>query len=70
MRVVVEGAFWTEGSPIDGLFEAAVEASEEAALNALFKATTTRGRDGNVLEAIPIDRTLRILREWRALEDS
>jgi D-aminopeptidase len=61
IRVIVEGGFWTQGSPIDALFEAAVEASEEAALNALFTATTTRGRDGNVLEAIPIERTLEIL---------
>ncbi len=69
VRVVVEGAFWTQGSPIDGLFEAAVEASEEAALNAMFRATTTRGRDGNVLEAIPLERTVEILRGWRALDD-
>ncbi len=65
--VVVEGGFWTRGSPIDALFEATVEASEEAALNALFRARTTRGRDGNVLEAIPLDRTLALLGRWRAL---
>lgn len=67
IRTIVEGGFWTQGSPIDLLFEAAVEASEEAALNALFRAETTRGRDGNVLHAIPVDRTVELLREWRAL---
>lgn len=37
------------------LFDAAVEASEEAIVNALLRATTVRGRDGNVSEAIPIE---------------
>lgn len=67
IEVVAEGQFWTQGSPMDRLFEAVAEATEEAALNALFTATTTRGRDGHVLHALPIVRTLDLLRSWRAL---
>ncbi len=46
---------------LSSLFTAAVEATEEAVVNALFMATTTRGRDDNVLYALPLDRTLEAL---------
>ncbi|HTL52353.1 MAG TPA: P1 family peptidase [Planctomycetota bacterium] len=39
----------------DVLFEAAVDATEEAILNALFAATDTAGRDGRVGKALPTD---------------
>ena len=65
--VLAEGQFWTQGAPIDRLFEAVAEASEEAALNALFQASTTSGREGHVLHALPIERTLDLLRSWRTL---
>ncbi|MGH2512835.1 MAG: P1 family peptidase [Candidatus Limnocylindrales bacterium] len=67
IEVVVEGQFWTQGSPMDRLFEAVAEATEEAALNALFQATTMTGRDGHVLHALPIGRTLDLLHRWRML---
>lgn len=67
VNVTVEGQFWTQGSPMDRLFEAVAEASEEAALNALFQATTTEGRDGHVLHALPIGRTLDLIKRWRML---
>lgn len=67
VEVVADGQFWTQGSPMDRLFEAVAEATEEAALNALFGATTTVGRDGHVLHALPIGRTLDLLRSWRVL---
>ena len=67
LEVIAEGQFWTQGSPMDRLFEAVADATEEAALNALFTATTTAGRDGHVLHALPIGRTLDVLRSWRAL---
>jgi D-aminopeptidase len=44
------------------LFQAAAEATEEAILNSLFRATTVRD-----VEALPIDRTLDILRRYNAL---
>ncbi len=48
------------------LFEAAIEATEEAIYNSLFKATTTTGR-GHTVEALPLDRTLEILRAHKLL---
>ena len=42
-------------------------ATEEAALDALFKAETVVGRDGHVLHALPIDRTLDLLRGWHPI---
>lgn len=50
------------------LFAAAVEAVEEAVVNALFTATTTVGRDGNTLHALPIERTLELLARAGRLE--
>ena len=49
------------------LFLAVVEATEEAVLNSLFAATTTRGFAGHVSEALPVDRVLEILRHHDAL---
>jgi D-aminopeptidase len=49
------------------LFLAVVEATEEAIINSLFMATTTRGIDGHAAEALPIDRTLEILKKYNAL---
>jgi D-aminopeptidase len=49
------------------LFQAVAEATEEAILNSLFRATTVRGVGGNTVEALPIDGTLEILRKYGAL---
>ncbi|HEY9724760.1 MAG TPA: P1 family peptidase [Oscillatoriaceae cyanobacterium] len=46
---------------ITPLFEATVEATEEAIYNALTMATTTVGRDGNTTYAIPLDRLKTLL---------
>ncbi|HEU0302396.1 MAG TPA: P1 family peptidase [Longimicrobium sp.] len=48
------------------LFQAVAEATEEAILNSLFRATTTTG-NGMTVEALPIDRTLEILRRYGSL---
>jgi D-aminopeptidase len=45
-----------------GLFQAVVEATEEAVVNSLLKATTVTGRGGSTAEAIPIEATLEVLR--------
>ena len=58
---MIEGQFWTHGSPFDDVFDAVVEASTEAALNALCQADTVTGRDGHQLHAFPIDRALAAL---------
>jgi D-aminopeptidase len=50
------------------LFEAAIDATEEAILNSLLRATTVRGRDGHVAEAIPVDRLRELLRRYGIVE--
>lgn len=49
------------GSLINGLFQATVEATEEAVISALFASATVTGRDGNVRHGLPIDLTLDML---------
>jgi D-aminopeptidase len=49
---------------LNGLFEAAGEATEEAILNALTAATTTVGRSGNTAYELPLSRVKRILRKY------
>lgn len=46
------------------LFEAVIDATEEAIDNSLLRATTVRGRDGHVAYAIPIDRLRQLLTEY------
>jgi D-aminopeptidase len=50
------------------LFLACVEATEEAIYNSLLRATSVTGRDGNRVEALPLARTVEILRKYHALE--
>lgn len=47
------------------LFLGAIEATEEAVYNSLFTASTTTGR-GHTVEALPINRTMEILRKYGA----
>lgn len=49
------------------LFEAVIEATEEAILNSIFKATTVTGH-GHTVEALPLDRTMEILRAHGAVK--
>ena len=51
---------------INPLFQATVEATEEAILNALLQATTVTGRDGRRFEAISIERLRSILNAYRS----
>src|SRR5215470_15727365 len=48
------------------LFEAVVEATEEAIYNSLFKATAVTGRDGHSVEALPIEKTVEVLKKYGA----
>ena len=52
---------------IDALYQAVMEATEEAVINALFKAHTVVGRDGNTLFALPIEQTLEIMHQYGRL---
>ena len=53
-------------SSISPLFEATVEATEEAIYNSLFKAVTVTS-NGRTVEALPIEETLEILRRYGAI---
>jgi D-aminopeptidase len=44
------------------LFLAVIEATEEAIINSLFMATSTTGRDGNTVSALPIEKIIPILK--------
>ena len=46
------------------LFLATIEATEEAIYNSLFRATTVTGRENRTVEALPIDKTITILRKY------
>jgi D-aminopeptidase len=49
------------------LFLAAIEATEEAVYNSMFKATTMTG-NGHTVEALPIEMTVEILKEHRIIK--
>lgn len=51
-------------SRIDPLFEATVQATEEAILNAMVAAETMSGRDGLKVHALPHDRLRKVLRKY------
>ncbi|HEX4784708.1 MAG TPA: P1 family peptidase [Candidatus Sulfotelmatobacter sp.] len=48
------------------LFQAVIEATEEAVYNSMLKATTTTG-NGHTVEALPIERTVEILKKYHAI---
>jgi L-aminopeptidase/D-esterase-like protein len=52
---------------IDGVFEAAVQATEEAIVNAMVGAETMTGYQGHTVTALPHDRVRDLLRRYRRL---
>ncbi len=52
---------------IDPVYEATVQATEEAIINAMLAAKTMRGADGYVVPALPHDRLKDVLRKYRRL---
>ncbi len=50
------------------LFQATREATEEAILNSLFRATTLTGFRGRTVEGIPIDRVVEICRQHAVIK--
>jgi D-aminopeptidase len=61
---LLAGQSWPAGPTINDLFQAAVEATEEAILNSLFAAETMMGRDNHLRHALPIEETVRILQKY------
>ena len=52
---------------ISPLFQAVIEATEEAIYNSLLKATTVTGKDKRTVEALPIDRVKELLKKYGKL---
>jgi len=52
---------------INGVFEAAVQATEEANLNAMVGAETTTGYQGHKVEALPQEKVREVLRKYKRL---
>ena len=46
------------------LFQAVIEATEEAVYNSMFRATTLTGKEKRTIEALPIDRVKELLRKY------
>ena len=46
------------------LFQAVIEATEEAIYNSMFRATTMTGKEKRTIEALPIDRVKELLRKY------
>jgi D-aminopeptidase len=61
---LLAGQAWPAQPPINYLFQAALEATEEAILNSMFAAETMVGRDGHVRHALPIAEVVEILRRY------
>lgn len=53
-----------EGKPMAQLFQACVEATEEAIINALLRAETMVGRDGHTRLALPINRLMAVMEKY------
>ena len=49
------------------LFMAVIEATEEAIINSLFAATGMKGRNGNTVEALPLEKVLPILKKYHKI---
>jgi L-aminopeptidase/D-esterase-like protein len=54
---------------MDALFEATVQATEEAVVNALVAAKTMTGADGHTVEALPHERLHEILKRYNRLAE-
>jgi D-aminopeptidase len=56
--------------PMDALFEATVQATEEAVVNAMVAAKTMTGADGHTVEALPHDRLREVLKKYNRLAEA
>lgn len=52
---------------MNALYQATIEATEEAILNSMTTAVTTSGRNGNTIHAIPLDRLQAVMKKYNRL---
>jgi D-aminopeptidase len=73
LRSAFESSAKTEGAPVlrnddlSPIFQAAIEATEEAVYNSMLKAVDVEGHEGHRVEALPIDRLLEIGKKYNRL---
>lgn len=65
--IVFQKTLCDRDETMNPIFQATVEATEEAILNALTSAETTVGRNGNTAYAIPLDRLVEVMRKYNRL---
>jgi D-aminopeptidase len=53
---------------LDILFEAVIEATEEAIINSLFAAETVTGKNNVKVESLPVEETIKILKKYNRIE--
>ena len=61
---VRERGRWMPGEQLSGLFQAAIEATEEAIYNSMLRATSMTGRNSYSVEALPVDRLREIFKKY------
>ena len=64
---ISQGGAQLDGSDLNGIFPATVEATEEAVVNALWAAPDVTGREGRIERGLPHEETLELLRAHGAL---
>ena len=63
----VESGEVLRGDRLSPLFQAAIEATEEAVYNSMLQAVSVTGRDGNTREALPLDALLAVGQKYNRL---
>jgi D-aminopeptidase len=64
----LQNAATLRNDDISPLFMAAIEATEEAIHNSMFMAETMKGKNNNVVEALPLDKVLPILKKYKSIQ--
>jgi D-aminopeptidase len=58
--LALQKAEFLQNDDLTSLFLAVIEATEEAIINSLFAAETIQGKEGRVIEKLPVEKVL----EW------
>ena len=66
-KALVQRAEMVTNDAMSPVFEAVVEATEESVYNSMFRATTVSG-NGHTVEALPIEKTVGILKKYGAIK--
>ncbi len=61
-------ATYLRNDEVSPLFMAVIEATEEAIINSLFKAETMQGHEQHTVEALPVEKVVKILKKHHAIK--